>query len=292
MEQEKISAVREICPRLYFLSDYDINELLTKPETLSEHVHKVMNYPKGRLHIVDNGVHALHSGQEDLGEKLALDEPVPIEGVAETLNHLIKASHQAVRREIEKAVKMEGSVLDLVYSDCIYQAIEVADCIRNTSETEEARNGGLDSLKAYLEKLNAKLEILSLEQKKELSPTKRRYIFGLLTLNVSHRNFVKDNLIAEAEKFGFPLGFDQEWSQSMRFYWNDGVQVLSDAYELDYDYEYFGAIERLVVTPLSRQAYKEYSRALYQGLGVTAQGPAGTGKTETARDFNRHLGRF
>ena len=70
------------------------------------------------------------------------------------------------------------------------------------------------------------------------------------------------------------------------------MHVHCDAYKLDYKYEYYGVMNRLVVTPLTRRAYKEYARAMFQGTAVSAEGPAGTGKTETAKDFYHHLGRF
>jgi len=69
------------------------------------------------------------------------------------------------------------------------------------------------------------------------------------------------------------------------------VKVRCDAYELNYGYEYQGVLEKLVVTPLTRKAYAAYARGMYQGSGVVAAGPAGTGKTETAKDFYKHCGR-
>lgn len=70
------------------------------------------------------------------------------------------------------------------------------------------------------------------------------------------------------------------------------MKVRCDAYEIDYKYEYLGVVQRLVVTPLTRKAYQTLARGMYQGSGVGSAGPAGTGKTETAKDFYANCGRY
>lgn len=47
----------------------------------------------------------------------------------------------------------------------------------------------------------------------------------------------------------------------------------------------------LCVTNVTRMAYVHHARAMYQGKGFLSEGPAGTGKTETCKDFNRLCGR-
>lgn len=100
-------------------------------------------------------------------------------------------------------------------------------------------------------------------------------------------------MLAKAKEFGFPNGANHEWKHDLKFFWsNDEVKARILNYDLDYGYEYLGVKEKLVVSPLTRRCYIELGRCFYQGSGVSLEGPAGTGKSETAKDFYRHLGMY
>jgi hypothetical protein len=104
-------------------------------------------------------------------------------------------------------VAFTGTVIDLIHSNHIHQAIEVADLIRTTSEVEGASNHGLNGLRVCLDMMNKKLEDLSKEALKDLSKAKREILSSVTIMNIEVRNFLADIVIPSCESYGYPLGF-------------------------------------------------------------------------------------
>ena len=55
--------------------------------------------------------------------------------------------------------------------------------------------------------------------------------------------------------------------------------------QFNYDYEYQGPIQRLVLTPLTDRAFLSMSQALKYFHCATLIGPAGVGKSETIKEL-------
>jgi dynein heavy chain len=78
-----------------------------------------------------------------------------------------------------------------------------------------------------------------------------------------------------------------ERQSQLRFSWQFNI---IDA-EFRYQYDYLGSPSRLVVAPVPDRCHITLTRSLRRVMGGALAGPAGTGKTETVKDFARARGK-
>lgn len=115
----------------------------------------------------------------------------------------------------------------------------------------------------------------------------RRMLTSLLISQVLQRDVTETlvpNAVASPDEF--------EWIRHLRQYWEDGT-IVSRCVDtvMQYGYEYQGVCQRLVITPLTERAFLSMVSAINLCYGSALQGPAGTGKTETAKELARAVGR-
>ena len=139
-------------------------------------------------------------------------------------------------------------------------------------------------------------EMVAIVLRDDLSKITRRNVETLITVHVHQVEVIHDLAARKVKALD-----DFEWQKLCRFYWRDTAEDTPGVGDLSLScagltvgcgYEYCGVKERLCVSPLTDRCYITLAQAMAMCLGGAPAGPAGTGKTETVKDFGRSLMRW
>ncbi|XP_023246189.1 cytoplasmic dynein 2 heavy chain 1 [Copidosoma floridanum] len=272
---------RSAYPRLYFLSDEDLLELVSgKGKGLDAHLSKLYQ-GLGAVEISKNCVTSIVSPE---GEKLELRDRVSL---SETFPKWLLTLEEGIRNTLQQSL---GSCLSQEMPEVTSfptQTLLLAERIRFTEKCEAAIEDESKGLKNLLNALENQRELYrSLEQSGDgLTSLKAK---NLLLETVHHLHVVHSlvQVIGDREKLAWC------WNRQLRTYRRgSGAVVRCARAEFPYRFEYQGGGIGLVRTPLTEKCYLALTQAMKLGLGGSPTGPAGTGKTESVKALGGILGR-
>ena len=293
-------------PRFYFVSNKALLVILSKGNDL---VAMQGHYAKlfAGVTSVDHGAHGIESICSESGEAVQLARPVfPTGSVEDWLGALEKEMQMTLKALAERCAE-----------DCLSPAVPLSTFVESTCAQlallglhmswTHACGAALDAATTNRHALpdngqvqaRAEHELLRWCQGHRLSAQDR---LKLEALAMAQQHFNRQWVQCErtATSHGRSVSSsDFVWQKQMRVYWQPQVNDrhgpgscsirVCDA-SMNYGYEYLGATERLVATPLTERCYLAVTQALSMHRGSALVGPSGVGKTETVRDLGRTTG--
>lgn len=304
-------------PRFYFVSNAKLLIILSQgsdPLAMNEYYENVFDAIQYVEHDKEDRtiIHKMHGNGGDGHEVIPFCKPVKVIGnIEDWLMTLLKSMRVTMKDLARNAagyivdVQQNLSNLRPLVDKNIAQFALLSIQILWTYETQSALEQCQFRKNAMKENSQRQLRVLS-----EMSSwclqdlgtkVNRKKIETLVTVHVHQRDIAQElsNLV-KARKVQDANDFD--WLKQARFYWrpnagddvnSNGATVVSITdVDFNYQYEYLGSKERLVITPLTDKCYITLAQALGMYYGGAPAGPAGTGKTETVKDLGNTLGIF
>jgi len=180
-----------------------------------------------------------------------------------------------VLKTLEWVPKWQGQLLitsgALVYTKRCERALLAIKSGRDKNALRGVR-------KKYISFLRRLTEMVRSE---DIDATNRSKAVALITMEIHNRDVIEKMI-----RFPCLDPNDFVWSSQLRFYLNAGLcEVHQNNYSFKFGYEYQGNNGRLVITPLTDRCVLTLLTALSLHRGGNPLGPAGTGKTETVRNY-------
>jgi MoxR-like ATPase len=278
-------------PRFFFLSNDELISILSHTRDFN-HINKSMNklfeYIATMTFDEDSMITAMNDDGLEKVEFLT-----PVDGKTEEIEDWLSAFEEEMKTTLKESIRdcipaSQKKKREAWITDFPAQIILITNQIIWTQQVTSAlRTPKSRGLVALQTRFIEQLEQLTAQIRQPLSLATRQVISCLLINEVHNRDIIANLIqqeVSDADAF--------KWQIQLRYYWDDDtvlVKSINNVYE--YSYEYAGNSARLVITPLTDRCYQTLLSAFKQNMSGAPSGPAGTGKTETARDCAKALGR-
>ena len=301
LERERISF-----PRFYFVGDEDLLEIIGNSNDItriSKHFRKMFAGLAGLVMDEESTIIGFTSKE---GEEVQLKRPLSIvktPRINDWLTALESNMKSSLAELLGEAVLAFQALCDTSIIDhntfkeylsrFPAQIVVLGTQVAWSTSVESALASGGTDLPSLYDLQVKLLELLATMVLEDLDHLTRKKCEHLITESVHQRDVV-GNLI----RSGAASSTHYLWLLQMRYvYTPDGdavsrLRVKMANADLKYGFEYLGAPERLVRTPLTDRCFLTLTQAMAQRLGGSPYGPAGTGKTESVKALGVQLGRF
>ncbi|EZA46954.1 Dynein heavy chain 3, axonemal [Ooceraea biroi] len=271
-------------PRLFFLSNDELLEILSEtkdPQRVQPHLRKCFEGINRLRFTKEEEIIGMLSDEEEYVPLSAKIYPADAKGMVERWLCQVEELMVISLRDI--AEESIIAYFDAEREEWVLswpgQIVICSSQIHWTSEVYESFEDR--STASYLHKCTDQIEDIVTLVRGKLDPGARITLNALIVIDVHARDVVKllvDRMVDN------PLDFN--WIAQLRYYWlDDCITVSMITTNVMYAFEYLGNTSRLVITPLTDRCYRTLMGALKLNLGGSPEGPAGTGKTETAKDL-------
>ncbi|XP_044254832.1 dynein axonemal heavy chain 1-like isoform X2 [Tribolium madens] len=277
---------RMVFPRLYFLSDDELLEILShakNPLAVQPHLRKCFENIARLQFETDLCITQMFSAED---ECVSLTPTLYPTANVENWLLLVESSMRNTIRTIlgDSLKEINDKPRDQWVLEWPGQVVIAGS---QTFWTAGVEHGiGENTLNDFLENVVfTNLDALRGLVKGSLSFLHREILSALIVIEVHARDVTQKLVDLNITNVN-----DFDWISQLRYYWVDpDLKVRAVNAEFQYGYEYLGNSGRLVITPLTDRCYLTLTGALHLKFGGAPAGPAGTGKTETTKDLAKAM---